>query len=106
MTKNYLKDKGDWWSGTTADGRSGDFPCVFVEPLDSRQKLPDIVCVAFQEIVDLTADNIAKAPTKNLDVWGELIQEALDKSDEKVYFLVNNSQYSAQNISLQLYEPP
>ena len=42
------------------------------------------MCVAFQEIVDLTADNIAKAPTKNLGVWGELIQEALDKSDEKV----------------------
>ena len=77
-------EKGDWWSGETSDGRSGDFPSVFVEPLDSRQKFPDIICVAFQEIVDLTPENIAKAPTKNLGVWGELIQEALDKSDEKV----------------------
>ena len=33
--------------------------------------------VAFQEIVDLTADNIAKAPTKNLEVWTELIEDCL-----------------------------
>ena len=82
----HYSEKGDWWTGETSDGRSGDFPSVFVAPVDSRQKLPDIICVAFQEIVDLTPENIAKAPTKNLDVWGELIQEALDKSDEKVSF--------------------
>lgn len=33
--------------------------------------------MAFQEIVDLTADNIAKAPTKNLEVWTELIEDCL-----------------------------
>jgi len=36
-----------------------------------------VLAVAFQEIVDLTADNIAKASTKNLDVWTELIEDAL-----------------------------
>lgn len=68
------KDKGEWWSGETKDGRSGDFPSVFVQPLDGRQKTPDIICVAFQEIVDLTADNIAKASTKNLEQWNSIIQ--------------------------------
>ena len=68
------KEKGEWRTGETKDGRTGDFPSVFVQPLDGRQKTPDIICVAFQEIVDLTADNIAKASTKNLEQWNSIIQ--------------------------------
>ena len=74
MFYKHVEDKGEWWTGETKDGRSGDFPSVFVQPLDSRQKTPDIICVAFQEIVDLTADNIAKASTKNLEQWNSIIQ--------------------------------
>ena len=40
----------------------------------AAKKTPDIICVAFQEIVDLTADNIAKASTKNLEQWNSIIQ--------------------------------
>ena len=71
---NRYKDDLEWWNGKTSDGRSGSFPSVFVEPVDSRQKSPDIISVAFQEIVDLTPENIAKAPTKNLEVWNDIIQ--------------------------------
>ena len=71
------KSKGDWWEGESSDGRKGIFPAAFVEQEDSRGRPPDVLVVAFQEIVDLTPDNIAKAPTKNMDVWTELLENAL-----------------------------
>ena len=41
------KEKGEWWTGETKDGRTGDFPSVFVQPLDGRQKTPKkpVVCL-------------------------------------------------------------
>ena len=71
------KSMGDWWKGETQDGTSGIFPAAFVELEDHRNKPPDVLAVAFQEIVDLTADNIAKASTKNLETWTELIEDSL-----------------------------